>query len=96
MHVSFIHIFLPQFLTDGLVNVLLFEVGHLCVCLGTLGACVRGYFWYLWFGGGCICLYYDGWLTAIAVGCPKILILLLLPPGELVRGFWIKIKDITF
>ena len=38
VHVGFIQSLLPQFLTDGLVNVLLFGVDHLCILFGTLGA----------------------------------------------------------
>ena len=41
VYVGFIHIFLNQFLMDGLVNVLPLEVYHLFVCLGKLDACVR-------------------------------------------------------
>ena len=34
MDVSFIRILFPRFLTDGLVNVLIFEVGHIRFGLG--------------------------------------------------------------
>ena len=70
--VSFIHILLPQFLTDGLVNVLLFEVGNFCVYLGTHNARVGGDCWHLWVGEGCQYLGHDGWLTATSVFYPNI------------------------
>ena len=41
VHVGFIHIYFPQFLTDELFDVLLFEVVHLCVSLGKLNTRVR-------------------------------------------------------
>ena len=50
VHVSFIDILLYQFLTDGLINILIFEPGHLCVRLGTLGARTRNNCWHLWSG----------------------------------------------
>ena len=95
MHVSFICILLPRFLTDSLVNIIIFKVGHLFVRLGTLGACVRDYFWHLWVGESCRCLGNNGWLTFIAVGYPKIPLQLLNHPAELVRGSCTKVKDIT-
>ena len=36
VNVGFIHIFFPQFLTDGIVDVLLFGVCHIYVSLGML------------------------------------------------------------
>ena len=48
MHVVFIHIFLPQFITDGLLDVLLFEVCHLSISLGVLNAHVWDDSWNLW------------------------------------------------
>ena len=36
VHVSFIHILLPQFLMDIIVNIVLFELGHISVCIGVL------------------------------------------------------------
>ena len=38
VHVCFVDILLPQFLTDGLINTLIFEVGHLHARFGMLGA----------------------------------------------------------
>ena len=81
MHVSFIHILLPRFLTDIIYNVLLIEVGNLSICLGTLSAFVRDDSWHLWVVEGCRCLGHDEWLTSIAVGFPKITIQLLYSPG---------------
>ena len=91
VHVSYIHIFLPQFLTDGLATVTLFVVGHLWVRLGTLDTRFRDYFWHLWVGEDFWCLGHDGWLTAIAVVCPNIPLHLLHCTGELVRGSQTKI-----
>ena len=59
MHVSFIHILLPHFLTDGPVNVLILEVCHFSACLGTLGARVRYYCCRLWVREGFRCLIHD-------------------------------------
>ena len=38
VHVILIHIFLPQFMTDGLTYVLLFKVGYFCISFGTLSS----------------------------------------------------------
>ena len=37
VYVGFIHIFIPQFLMDDIINVLLFEVGHIYVSFGIIG-----------------------------------------------------------
>ena len=50
------HILLTQFLMDILVNIVLFEVGHFPVHLGTLGAGVRDDCWHLWVEEGFQCL----------------------------------------
>ena len=52
MHVSLIHILINQFLMDILVNIVIFEVGHFSVRLGTLGARFRNECWHLWVGEG--------------------------------------------
>ena len=83
MHVGFMQIFLPQFLIDGLVDVLVFEVGHICVPIGTIDACVRDDFWHIWVKEGLWCIGHDIWLTAIAVGHPNILFRIIHCPGEL-------------
>ena len=80
LHVCFIHTLLSQSLTNSLVNILLFEVVHFFVCLGTLNARVRDYLWNLWFRKVFWCLGNDGWLTDISVGFPKVLRC----PGKLV------------
>ena len=80
VHVSFIHTLIPQFLIDGLVNILIFEEGNLCIHLGILDDRVRDDFWHLWVGGGFQCLSYDVWLEYIYVGCPKLPIQLLHHP----------------
>ena len=89
-------ILLPRFLTDGLFNVLLFNVGCLFVRLGALDASVRYDCRHLWSGEGFLCLGHDDCITAIAVGRPKIPLQLLHCPGELTRGSRSKIEDITF
>ena len=68
MHVHLIDILIHQFLMDGLVNTICFEVGHLYVYFGTLNACVRDDCWHIWIGEGRRCLGHDGWLTDITVG----------------------------
>ena len=52
VHVSFIHIILPHFLTDSLVNIIIFEVCHLSAHLGTLVGCVRDDCWHIWVSKG--------------------------------------------
>ena len=52
VHVSFIHILLPQLLMDILVNIVLFEVSHFSVCIGALGARFGDGCWHLWVGEG--------------------------------------------
>ena len=73
VHVGFVHIFITQFLTDGLISVLLFKLGHFYVSFGTLSArfCHDGC--HLLDGGGLRCFGHDGWMTAIYVLCTHIL-----------------------
>ena len=52
MHVSLIQILINQFLMDILVNIVIFEVGHFSVRLGTLGAGVRDDCWHILVGEG--------------------------------------------
>ena len=87
VHVSFIHILLPQLLMYSLVNVILLEIDHLCVRLGMLDTRVRDDCWYLWVGGGFWCLSHYFWLTSIAIGRPKILFQILHCTGKLIRGY---------
>ena len=84
VHVCFLHILLPQFLTDGLVNIIIFEVGRVYFRFGTLDARVRDGFWHLWIGEGSRCLGHDGLLTGITVGFPKVMLQILHFPDELV------------
>ena len=84
VYVGFIHLFLPQFLTDGLVNILLFEVGHLCVSIGMLDDRVRDYGWHIRVGVGCQCLINYGWMADIALDRAKIPLQFLHHPGKLV------------
>ena len=95
VHVGFIHIFLPQFMADGLANVLVFEVGHLCVSLGTFEDCVRGYCFHIWVEEGRRFLGHDGWMADIAVVCPKIPIQSLYCTEKLVQGYWTNIEDVA-
>ena len=80
----------------SLFNILLFEVCHICVCIGTLDARVRNDSWHIWVREGCRCLGHDGWLIDIAVDRPKIPLQLLHCPRNLVRCSWAKAKDTTF
>ena len=50
VHVCFVDILLPQFLTDSLFNSLLSKVGRLHVRFGTLNTRVRDDCWHLWVG----------------------------------------------
>ena len=47
---SYIHFVLPQFLMDGPVNVLLFELDHFFVYLGTIDSRVRADCLHIWVG----------------------------------------------
>ena len=96
MHVSFIHILLPQFLMDILVNIVIFEVAHFTVCLGTLGAGVRDDCWHLWVEEGFRCLGHYVWFTAITIGLTNIPLHLLHFPGKLVQVSQTKVEDITY
>ena len=96
VHVGFIYIFLPQFLTDSLIDVLLFEVCHLYVSFGTLGASVRHDVWNLWVGEGRRCIGHDIWMKAIAVRCAQISFQFLHLPEKLVRGSRSNIEDLAF
>ena len=84
MHICFVDILLPYFLMDGLVNNLIFEVGHLHIHFGMFGARVRYDCWNIWVGEGSRCLGHDDWFTAIAVGCPKVMLQLLHSNDKLV------------
>ena len=96
MHLSFIHILFPQFIIDGLVNVVIFKVGYICVHLGMLNALVRDDCCNIWSREGFRCIVCDGWLIDMAVGCPKIMLHILHLPGKLFQVSWTRIGDITF
>ena len=81
---------------DILVNIVLFEVGHFSVRLGTLGADDRGDFWRLLVEEGFQYLVNYVWLTAITIGLPKISLHLLHCPVKLIQVSWLKVEDITF
>ena len=91
VHVSFVKNLFPQFLMVGLINVLLLEVYHLCVCIGFLDTCFRDGCWHIWVREVFQCLCNDGLLTAIYVGRPNIPLQLLHCPSKLVRGSCPKI-----
>ena len=95
MHVSFIRILLPKFLTDILVNIILFGVGRLCARIGALDNSGRDDCWHIWVGEGYQCLVHYGWLPDISVGRPNMPLQLLHNPGELFQGYWPRVKDIT-
>ena len=96
LHLSFIYILLPQFLTHSLTIIILFKVYHFYIHIGTLGDCAGNDCWHLWVGEGFQCLGHDGWFIDIAVGYPNIPLQFLHSPGKLVRGYHPKIEDITF
>ena len=79
------------FLADGIVDVLLFEVRHLCINLGILDAGVRGNGWHLRVGEGLRCLIHDGFLEAINKSLSKVKLQFLHIPGENFQGYWFKI-----
>ena len=95
MSVSYTSFFLSLWM-DILVNIVLFEVGHFPVHLGTLGAGVRYDCWHLWVGEACQCIGPCVWLKYIPVGWLNIPLHLLHFPGKLVQGSWPKVKYITF
>ena len=92
VHVNFIDICLSWFLTDGLINAIIFEVGYLCVSNGMLDACVWGDCWHLQVGEIHQCLGNDVWLSSIAVGCTKVTLQFLHITGKLFQGSRSKIR----
>ena len=82
--------------TYSLFNSLIFYVGHLCVRLGKLGTCIREYYGLIWVGKESHCLVHDVWLTAIAEGCPKVLLQLPYRPVKIVQGSFPKVKYVNF
>ena len=84
VNVGFIHIFFPQFLTDGIVGVLLFEVCYIYVSLGMLDMRVWDYLWHIGVREGLGCLDHDRCLSAIDVGCTKVPLQFLHCTGEIV------------
>ena len=96
VHVGSIHIFLPMFLMDGLINVIIFEVGNFYVSIGTLNVSVLYDGRNLWVGYGLQCLSHNGWLTAITVRCANIPLQFLHRTGKLVRGYWYNIEEVAF
>ena len=84
VHVGFLRIFITDFLKDGLIDVLLSEVGNFYVSLGTIDAHICDNGWHLRDEQGLQCLGHDGCLAAIVVGRANVPIQLLHHPGELV------------
>ena len=95
VHADFIYIFLPQYLMYDLINVLLLKVVHLCVCLGALDSHTRNDCWHLCVREGRRCLGHYSWLTAIALGCRKILLQISHFPDKLGRVSWSKLKYLS-
>ena len=95
LHVGFIYIFLPQFLTYGLVRVTLFEVVHLQVSFVTLEGCIWDYCSYLRVRECCRCLGNYGFLASISVSRDKVLLQLLRHPVKIVQVSQSKIKDVA-
>ena len=95
VHVGFVYIFLPWFLIDDLVDVLLFEVGHLYVTLGKVDVLVWVYCWHIQVEKGHRYIGHDGWLSDITVGRAKVPLQLIHHPGELVRVSRSKIEDVA-
>ena len=96
MHVGFIFIFIPQFLMDGLIGVLLFNMGHFGVSFGVLGSIVCHDSWNILLVEGIRFLGGDLRLKYIAVCCTQILSQFLHRPVKLVWGSWSKIEDVAF
>ena len=80
-------------MTDGLIDVLIFKVGHFYVSFGMLGASVHDDGENLRVREGCQCLGHDRLLETITVRCFNIPFYLFHRPVEIVRGYWSKIKD---
>ena len=80
----------------GLVGILLFEVGRLCVSLGALYARVWDDCWNLRVVEGLRCLGRDGFLEAFPVVCTKVTLQLLRRPVEILQGFLFNIKYVYF
>ena len=93
--VGFIQTFLPQFLMDGLTDVLLFKVGHIFNSLGMIDTRVWDYCWHLQVGEVLRCLGHDGWLSDINAGNDKVLLQFLHCPGKLSQGSRSKTKDVA-
>ena len=96
MHVGLILIYIPQFLTDGLVNIIILDVGHFGVNLGMLGSSVCHKIRNLRVGEGRRCFGNDHRLAAIAVRCAEIPFRFLHCPVKLLQGYHSKIKDLPF
>ena len=94
VHFYFLVILLPQFLADILINTLLFNVGHICVIIGTIGVHVWDGCWHLQVEEDCQCLVHDGWQTAITASCTKVMLQLFHLPVELFRFSWSKIEGV--
>ena len=95
MHVCFLYFLPPHFLTDSLVNTLIFEVVDLNVFFGILDGRVRDDCWHLWVRDGFWCICHDGSLTTIPVGCPKAALQLLHYPEKLFQGSRTKVENVT-
>ena len=80
---------------DGLIDILLLDLGHLSICFWEISTQLSGgrYLWIREVGGSFI---HDGWLTAVTVGCSEVSLQLLHCSGELVICSWSKFKSVAF
>ena len=78
---------------DCLPDVLIFEVGHLCVILGTTDARVWGDRWNIRVRSVFWCIIHNIWMAAITVSWTKVPIQILHRLGKIFQGSWSKIDD---
>ena len=96
IHVGSIFIFLPQFSTNGLIDVIFLKIDHSGVSFGMLVSSIHHNSWHLLVKEGLWCLGHDHSLTAINVRPSQILFQFLHRTIEIVQGSWSKIKYIAF
>ena len=95
MNVGFILTFFPHSL-DGLIYILIFDIGHFCDIFGTLDSSVRHNSQHLWVRKGRRCLsHYHRW-TATYLRSTQIPFQFLHSPGKIVRGPWSMITYTAF
>ena len=87
---------LPQFLMDGIINIIFLEVGILGFIIGMLISIVHHYSHNIRIGEGRRHLGHNHGLTDIAVCCAEIPFKFLHCPRKLVRGSWQDIRNVDF